>query len=50
MGTSVDTGSVSPGVALVGAAVMVGRAAAVPLAFSRYGGVKICPSIWLTLR
>ena len=50
MGTSVETGSVSPGVALVGAAVMTGRAAAVPSGFSRYGGVKICPSRWLTLR
>ena len=50
MGTSVEMGSVSPGVALVGEAVMVGRVAAVPSAFSRYGGVKICPSRWLTLQ
>ena len=50
MGTSVVTGSVSPGEALVGAAVMIGRAAAVPSPFSRYGGEKICPSRWLTLQ
>ena len=33
-----------------GAAAMTGRVARDPSAFSRYGGVKICPSGWFALR
>ena len=49
IGTSVVIGSVSPGVASVGDARILGLVASVPSALSRYGGVKICPSRWFTL-
>ena len=46
-GPPVVTVMVCPVAAEVGAVVMVGRTFSVPLAFNRYGGVKICPSGWL---
>ena len=47
---SVVTTMVSPGAMLAGAAVTLGRTAGEPSAWSRYGGVKICPSGWFCLR
>ncbi len=41
---------VPPGATARDAAASVGRVASVPSAFSRYGGVYICPSSWLQLR
>ncbi len=48
---SVTTFSTSPGRAVAGGAtVMLGRVARDESGLSRYGGVKICPSMWLVLR
>ena len=48
---SVVTSMVPPGPTADGAAEMTGRVARDPSAgFSRFGGVKICPSKWLALR
>ena len=47
---SVETGMVPPGAMVNGALVMLGRTAGVPSAFSRYGGVNICPSGWFCLQ
>jgi len=47
---SVETTMVAPGAMLNGALVMLGRTAGVPSGFSKYGGVKICPSGWFCLR
>jgi hypothetical protein len=43
-GSSVVAVMVPPTATVRDVAVMVGRAASVPSGFSRYGGVKICPS------
>ncbi len=46
---SVTAEMTAPGGADDGAPVMLGRTAGVPSGFSRYGGVKICPSGWFCL-
>ncbi len=49
-GVSVVMVMVAPGSTVAGHAVMPGRGAGVPSAFSRYGGEKIWPSGWFCLR